>query len=82
MITHSTKTKNMKTYKITIRTIYSVLDNALGRQNYQTTYTVQATSRKQAEKAAEKAHKQRQETDGELVGSNADLEDKLEGLLA
>ena len=72
----------MKEYKITICTIHSALDNALGLQNYKTTYTVQANSYKQAEKAAKKAHKQKQESDEALVHSNADLEDKLEGLFA
>ena len=72
----------MKEYKIAICTIHSALDNALGLQDYKTTYTVQANSYKQAERAANKAHRQRQESDEDLTYSNADLEDKLEGLFA
>lgn len=46
----------MKEYKITIRTVHSALDIALGATNTATTYTVRANSLKAAEKEAQRAH--------------------------
>jgi len=70
----------MKEYKIVIMNVPTLLDQKLfGAQTTQTTYTVEAKTYKQAEKAAQRAHNSTDLED--MMESGADLEDKLEALL-